>query len=170
MAMARSQSDTRCSLPAFVRPARTVHTLAATSNSSNKAPIVSSARAAVKMVNSRARAVTPCVARGRAMNAGNVLVGQRWVMLDGGDLGLGGQDHSEMAAPRCGFCAVAQIVALACLGAARKAKRKSSAEWRSPSYGTLEPLRALWLEPARAPEWLVAALHYLALAALELSR
>ena len=51
-----------------------------------------------------------------------------------------------------------------------KAKRKSSAEWRSPSYGTLEPLKALWLELARAPEWLVAALHYLAVAALGLSR
>jgi hypothetical protein len=51
---------------------------------------------------------------------------------------------------------LAFMVALACLVAAQK---KSSAEWRSLPYGILEPLRALWLEPGRAPEWLVAALH-----------
>ena len=48
------------------------------------------------------------------------------------------------------------MVTVACLGAAQK---KSSAEWRSLPYGILEPVRALWPEPGRAPEWLVAALH-----------
>lgn len=65
--------------------------------------------------------------------------------------------------------APAFIVALACSAQPKRPKEKLR-RLAEPSDGTLEPLRALWLEPARAPEWLVAALHYLVLAALGLSR
>ena len=69
IASARSLSGTRCSRAAFIRAAGTVQTLAIVSISGQKAPSVSPERAAVNIVNSRARAATPDVVRKWATKA-----------------------------------------------------------------------------------------------------
>ena len=72
MAIAASDSGTRCSLSAFMRSAGTVQSLLVKSISSHVAQNVSPLRAAVRMVNSKARARCrlSSVARSLAMKAG----------------------------------------------------------------------------------------------------
>ena len=62
-ASARSLNGTRCSLPAFIRSAGTVQTLADRSISLQRAPMTSPVRAAVRMANSSARAAKPSCSR-----------------------------------------------------------------------------------------------------------
>lgn len=73
IASARSDSGTRCSLPAFMRWGGTVQIFAAKSISAQHAPRDSPERAAVRMVNSRARAPMASIARSCAMKAGTEL-------------------------------------------------------------------------------------------------
>ena len=63
IASARADSGTRCSLPAFMRSAGTVQVLSSRSNSVHRAPIVSPVLAAVRIVNSSARAAMPSCSR-----------------------------------------------------------------------------------------------------------
>ncbi len=66
--MARFESGTMCSLPAFIRSPGTVQSLLARSISSQVAPITSLVRAAVRIVNSKARGETPGNALSLAIN------------------------------------------------------------------------------------------------------
>jgi hypothetical protein len=68
---ARLLNGTVCTLPAFMCPAGTVHSPAARSISSHLAPITSPVRAAVRMVNSRARAAMPSRWRSSTIKAGS---------------------------------------------------------------------------------------------------
>ena len=69
-ASAAGESGTRCSAFAFIRLAGIVQTAALKSISRQAAPIVSPVRAAVSMVNSRARAASAGRARSFTKNAG----------------------------------------------------------------------------------------------------
>lgn len=70
MANTRSESGTRCSLPPFMRWTGTIHMRAPRSISSQCAPRASPLLTAVRITNSRARALTPLRARKASMNAG----------------------------------------------------------------------------------------------------
>ena len=63
IATAGSESGTRCSLRAFIRSAGTTHSRSATFISDHVAPITSLVRAAVRIVNSSARAAIPSCCR-----------------------------------------------------------------------------------------------------------
>ena len=69
-AIARPHSGTRCSMPAFIREAGIVHTRASRLISPHCAPRTSPVRAAVRIVNSSARAATPVCLRSSATNPG----------------------------------------------------------------------------------------------------
>jgi hypothetical protein len=71
--MARAHNGTLCSLPAFMRCAGTVHCCLPKSISSHTALLVSPVRAAVRMVNSSALALSELRSRSSAMKAGNSL-------------------------------------------------------------------------------------------------
>ena len=60
---AGADSGTRCSFPAFMRSAGIVHTAPLRSISDQRAPITSPVRAAVRIANSSARALTPSLAQ-----------------------------------------------------------------------------------------------------------
>ena len=70
IAIARGDTGTRCSLPDFMRVPGTIQTLPSRSISSHRAPRTSPRRAAVRIVNSIARAVVPSTLRKATMNAG----------------------------------------------------------------------------------------------------
>jgi len=63
-----SDSGTRCSLPAFMRSPGTTHSRSTKLISSQRAPINSPVRAAVRMANSSAHAATPSCRRSSGMN------------------------------------------------------------------------------------------------------
>ena len=67
-ASAAAVSGTRCSRLPFIRSAGTVHTFDLRFISSQRAPITSPVRAAVRIVNSSALAAMPGRARSSAMN------------------------------------------------------------------------------------------------------
>ncbi len=69
-ANASVESGTRCSRLLFMRDAGTVQTFAFRSISSQRAPMISPVRAAVRIVNSRALAATPACSRSVFMNCG----------------------------------------------------------------------------------------------------
>ncbi len=69
-ASAPDESGTRCGRPAFIRSPGTTHRAAGRSISDHLAPRTSPERAAVRMVNSSARAPVPFSSASLAMKAG----------------------------------------------------------------------------------------------------
>ena len=98
--IARSESGARCSLPAFIRSAGTVQSLARRSNPDHRAPIVSPVRAAVKIVNSSARRNAALVPQG-GHEARHDAVGRGVMMLNAGDLAARREQLVEVTSPTC---------------------------------------------------------------------
>ena len=100
MANARPDNGTRCSRPAFMRAAGTVHTFCRC-RFRTSAPQYFPDRAAVRMQNSRASAARPHA--GALYDEGrDVLIGHRR-MVASRQLDWLGQQVIQMAAPRAGF-------------------------------------------------------------------
>src|SRR5712691_7645304 len=94
-----SESGTRCSRPAFMRPAGTVQTLASRSISPHRAPKTSPVRAAVKIANSSARAAMPSRPRRASRNSGKSSIGRAAWCSTLRTFAAGRQDLGEVAFP-----------------------------------------------------------------------